>query len=135
MLPFEEALTTRLLANVAIAALVNDDIYWVERKEGTGHPSIVLTIVADIPEYNHDSRDNLQEMRVQVDSRALSPIQTRQLDRLITTELEAPADVGTVRFHEGRKVSGFDAKVDITKGDTSIYRYASDFIIQFQAAP
>jgi hypothetical protein len=129
----EEALVTRLLATVAITDIFHQHIHWQTRPPNSNSlPALTLSIAADIREYNHDGPDDMQEVRVQFDSRALTYLEAKQGLRAVLSEMETEETVGGYLFHEGRKVSGSDAPKETLGGGTEVFIITMDVMVQFR---
>lgn len=129
----EEKLVQRLLATVSLDAFYNDRIYWQSiPTQPASLPALTLSIAADPVEYNHDARDDLQEVRIQFDSRALSYGDAKKGLRAVLFEMEQQRVVDGVTFHEGRKVSGSDAPKETWAGGTQVFRITMDVLVQFR---
>lgn len=62
----EENLTSLLLANSALTALIGQRLTWNTRQQGAAVPAVILTVVSNIPDYTHDG-ETIGTHRVQID--------------------------------------------------------------------
>jgi hypothetical protein len=94
----EEALTARLLAAPALAALVGNRITWGWRAPGDGLPAITLTNVSPGRSYTYQGPAGLSGPRVQFDIWARDFASAKTIERALIATLEQPAELGGIRF-------------------------------------
>lgn len=129
----EEQLIARLLASVAVTNIFGNRIHFQRRPETANSlPALTITVAADSREYNHDAPDDLQEVRLQFDSRAKTYLAAKQGMRAVLSEMEVAKDQGDVHFDEGRKVGGSDAPTETLGGGTEVYRVTMDIMVFFR---
>lgn len=129
----EEALIARLLATAAISAHYGNRIWPQTRPADVNSlPAATITVASDAREYSHDGPDDVQEARIQIDSRGRTYSEAKRGLRLILSELETEETVNGVQFDMGRKVSGNDAPKEVLGGGTEIFRVTMDVAIFFR---
>lgn len=97
----EEGLVARLAADAAVAAIVGAKISWFGRQRNDPPPSLQLTKIAGSRDWSHGGPSGLDEASVQFDCWAATPAASWALARATLAEMEQPATVGGVLFHEG----------------------------------
>lgn len=85
----EEALRAALLAQTALANLVSNRIYWLQRPQGSALPSITLQVVSGAPDYHMDGRDDLVGKLVQIDIWASTYSTMKPIERALIATLDA----------------------------------------------
>jgi hypothetical protein len=126
----EEALMARLLATGAITAIYGQRIHFQTRPAGDDVPALTVSVVSDPRMYNHDAPDDLQEVRLQFDSRAATYLQAKQGIRAVLSEMEKIQEGAGWHFEEGRKVGGGDAPKETLGGGTEVFRITMDILVQ-----
>ena len=133
MTPWQEALTARLLAKPVITDIIGSSLAWIRQPEDVDQTSLTLQIASDAPDYNHDARDDMEEVRLQFDCRGKTYLQAQQLRRAVSSVMEQAETKNGIQFDDGIKVSGFDAPTEVAAGGTTTFRYTMDYMVTFRA--
>ena len=83
----EEELRALLLADPAIAGLVEDRIDWGERPQGAPYPAIVMNVIGNIEGHHMNGPDGLFQGRVQLDCYGLTYGAAKALSRAVISLL------------------------------------------------
>ena len=135
----EEALTTHLLAQAGLTALVGTSparITWRRRAQGSAYPAVVLHVISRTPQYTMGGEANAKPQRIQVDCWAkdvdgVSNGSTiaKAVARQVTAALSgAKTTVGTVEFLGSFQESERDSD-EQGEGGPMLSRTSMDLII------
>ena len=91
-----EGLRAVLLANAGVSAAAGARIYPVQLPQGDRGPSLVLTRVSGLGDYNMQGASGLSRPRVQVDAWATTPDAARSLGHLAKLALSGFAGTVTI---------------------------------------
>ena len=130
----EEALTARLLATPALAALTGNRITWGERVKTEALPAIVMLTVSPGRNYVHAGADTTGNPRVQFDCYAQTALAAKELARTLRDTLETPATQGAVRFSAALLEALRGPLTEDVGGGLKVYRYSLDFFVWFSPA-
>lgn len=130
----EEALIQRLNGKPTLAPLVPGGFHWQRRPDGGNLTTATLSTAGEDRLYNHEGPDGLQEMRIQIDVRAVSALEAKAASRAILNELEKAETVGGVNFAEAIQVSAVDAPLENLGDGTEVFRVTRDVNIMWSQA-
>jgi hypothetical protein len=119
-----------MLNSAVVSAVFGNRIHYQTRPDAEGLPGLTITVDADPRMYNHDAPDDLQEVRIQFDSRARTYLDAKRGARAVLSEMEAQHEGAGWHFEEGRKVGGGDAPKETLGGGTEVYRIITDILVQ-----
>lgn len=128
---FEEALTKRLKEAPALAPLLDGRVFWMKRPDAGQLPALTLSVAGEDRSYNHDAPDDLQEVRLQLDVRAMTALEAKQVSRAVLFELEKPETVDGVSFAEAIQASAVDAPRENLGAGTEVFRVIRDVHIRW----
>jgi len=130
----EENLTSLLLADAGLSALVADRISWVIAPQGIARPNVTLNHVSGVPGYTLGGPSGVVESRVQADCWALTYAGARAVSRALKAKLSGFMGVqGATLFHAcliDNERDGFDTAASPDK----LFRVSLDFIIHHKEA-
>lgn len=119
-----EAVRDVLAADASIIAQVSSRIYPLAMPQGAAQPSIVLTVVSEVPAVSFDGTAALRahEARLQVDCYATTYIRAHQVADVVNTILGGlvGVDLSAVALNLG---------TDMYDDETSLYRVSMDFAV------
>lgn len=95
----EAAIRNRLLADSAVAELVGDRVYWVERIQGEALPGITLQIIDEERRQHLKGFDSLQPLVVQLDVWATSHSQGKAIKDTVIPALVPAATLDGFKFN------------------------------------
>jgi len=120
----ETAMRARLLANPAVAALVGQRIYWIERPQESQLEAITLQHVTDERRTNYSDFDGMQPGYVQADVWASSYAKGKAIKEAAIAALAPAGEQDGIRFTRAFP----DARDLSERGDTkTIFRPSIDF--------
>lgn len=128
----EEALTTHLLAQAGLTALVGTAparVTWARRRQGSALPAVVLHVISRTPGYTMQAASTAVDQRVQIDCWAATYGDAKAVARQVTAALSgAHPTVGGVAFLGSFKESERDS-FESGEGGDALHRCSMDFII------
>jgi hypothetical protein len=130
----EESLRARLLANVALAALVGTRVSWIERPQGAALPAVTLQIISPGRAYTHGGANNLADTRVQIDCWGASYASAKAVARAVIPATESAGTQGATKFSQSFLDASRDMPVEDLEGGMKVYRVSHDFIIWHEPA-
>lgn len=126
----EEALRAKLLANTAIAALIQR-VAWIDRPDLSALPAITLMQIGAGRNYLHCGADRLIQPLVQFDFWAASQDGAVELERLVTAEMETASVHEGVMFDPAFLEAQQDFDPEDIDGGGRVYRRISDWRINY----
>jgi hypothetical protein len=128
----EEALTTHLLAQAGLTALVGTSparVTWGRRAQGSALPAVVLHVISRTPQYTMAGDTGSRPQRIQVDCWGATYGAAKAVARQVTDALSgARTTVGSVDFLGSFKESERDS-FEQGEGADALNRISMDFII------
>ncbi len=94
----ETALRARLLADTAVADLVAQRIYWIERPQGSQLEAVTLQHVTDERRSSYDDHDGMQPGYIQADVWASSYAKGKAIKEALIASLATPKAHSGIRF-------------------------------------
>jgi hypothetical protein len=132
----EEALTSLLLDDAMLGALVGDRIHWVTRPQGSDLPAVVLNKIDALPDYTMQGPSGLSSNRIQVDCLAASYGEVKAVARAVAAILSgldetigdgnSPERLDVLRggFQQGEREN-----FELSSGQAGVFSVSLDFII------
>lgn len=127
----EAAIRTRLITDSAVAELVGDRVYWVERIQGEAYPAITLQTAVEERRQLLKGFDSLQPLTVQLDVWALSHSSGKAIKDAVISALIPAAIIDGFKFNRAF-VTGRDLS-ERTDG-RMIFRPSLDFTFNYSLA-
>lgn len=125
----EEALSARLLADVAMAALVRTTVHWLERPAGSALPGVTLQLLSAGRSYDHDGAAGLSGPRVRVDCWGASYGSAKLVARAVIAAIEPPAVSGGIAFSNSFLIGERDLGPEDIPGGGKAFRVSMDFYV------
>jgi hypothetical protein len=126
----EKAVLNYLLADANIAASVSTRIHLFTRPQGSSLPAVVISHTTGGPLYADDGEVGLFNVRLQIDSWALSYGDAKDLASSVMTRLSAVRDVN--QSGVTLKYIMHDKEKDFREGDFSYeYKIMQEYIIVY----
>jgi hypothetical protein len=130
----EEALASYLLANAALADLVEDRVNWNARPQASASPSVVLTRIGGTRGYTLAGPSALVDSLVQMDAWGKTFASAVGVSRAVETALSGvAATVGGVRL-QGSFIQSERQSYEQGLGGEWFHRVSLDFIIWHKEA-
>lgn len=124
----EEALISKLLADSAVAGLVELRVFPVTRPQASALPSIVLTTISNIPVYTDDGDSGLHEARVQFDCWGQTYADAKLTARAVKSALSAfHGTVDGVEFQNVLILGERDSRESGSNAAEYLFRTMVDF--------
>lgn len=128
----EEDLLALLLADTAVAALVEGRAAWGQRLQNDGLPALVLYLISQPIEYSLDGPSLPIESRVQIDCWGGSPASAKAAARAVAGLLSGWSGVhGATLFQGIFQENARDGHED-GEGEERIWRSSLDFMVNHQ---
>lgn len=133
----QEALTAHLLADVALAALVDGRIHWGRLPASViGRPYVNLTVVSAPSQYHFGGRSNYNQTRVQSDCWAETVSDALAVERSMRARLEAQRfNAAGIRFLGIFVAGGRDLTTDTAGDERALFGKSTDFMIHWAEEP
>ena len=132
----EEAITTHLLAQAGLTALVGNRITWARRAQGSVSPAVVLHVIDRLPQYTMGGEANAKPQRIQTDCWATTYGEAKIVARQVTAALSGThpsigdgASPETFVDFLGSFKEGERDSFEQGAGGEALYRCSMDFII------
>lgn len=130
----EEDLIARLLADSGLAALVANEINWIDRPQGDALPSVTLQIITSGRSYNFKGVNGLAGTRVQMDCWGGTYAAAKAVSRAVTTAIEPPVTHGGTVFGASFLDNAPDFPPEDLAGGVTAFRVKMDWIIWHRPA-
>jgi hypothetical protein len=126
----EEALIALLKANGPLTALLGDNIYWVDRFQGSGLPALTLTRITGVRGYVMTGADGMVTSRIQCDCDALTYATAKAIARALRDALSGLSGTFSGVQFQGCFIDGGDRDTFETAETTDkIFRTSIDYQI------
>lgn len=123
----EKALRDYLLADTAIAAVIANRAYWMQRPQGATLPALVMTVISSVPVYEYTGAAPLVSARVQIDAYGAKYEAAKELARLVVARLGGQRVLQSgvnMRFF---KVDERDDRGEAQTAGVAVFRVSTDY--------
>ena len=129
----EEALTSLLLADAALIALVGDRVHWVRQPaDAGGFPYVNLQVVSGGVDYHLQGASGLRQNRVQVDAWAEDYAAQKAVERAILAAVSGySGTVSGVDLHGVFVTSQRDLPDQTPDGERNLFRSSIDLEVSW----
>lgn len=124
-----------MLADIGLAALCDERIYWMVRPQNDPYPSVVLHLISNIPNYTYQGESALQFSRVQCDLYAESDMDGEALGIAFKKAVSGFRGIIGATDFKGIFIDGWRESVDAGKTESELlFRTSIDLTLNHKEA-